>query len=397
MRTYMYVGGQRLVPINGGPDLTIPTGDTPPGAVVGLLVTSPTPTELQADWVAPTTGGAVTHYEVDVDGTPHDWDLLSPPSTIGDLTPSTEYEIGVRAVGPGGAGPTTNAFGMTRAVSPTTPFEEVWDDMIASHSLITVRNTFAQYTGFQAAGYALADLVPGPIESQYDGQVFEGIRASRVRIKHNDVTVRGCLIEGGGTYGADYAPSGAAITGTIIEYTTFDGLGQDKAAIYLNAGGTNPQAIVRFCDIYGWTSGNLIRRGMSMEYTWIHDLGDSSVDGPHVTSGSIRGPNSRIYRCLGEDGGSAVFTVYFDFQPMFNDAIQESIMNGSGTNAPSYLITLKDDPNGVWDEGATGIKIINNYYGRDFQFGEIQGAPVPWGSDGNELSGNVDLITGDPI
>lgn len=66
------------------------------------LAADPTTTSLEFSWSAPTGGGAITSYQVRIDGgSPV---TATSPHLFDTLTPGTSYTLEVRAVGPGGNG-----------------------------------------------------------------------------------------------------------------------------------------------------------------------------------------------------------------------------------------------------------------------------------------------------
>jgi len=300
----------------------------------------------------------------------------------------------------------TFAFG-----DPPTPPDEPddptdWQAAVNSRDYDTLRSWYDAHTGYEALGYTEGDLVPGAIVSQYDGQVFEGISASVIRIAHDNVTVRGCLIQGGGTYGYYNNPSfNSTYAGTVIEYCTLIGGDPaiDKAAVLCSSDPSAGIAVTfRYCEITGWSSGFLGNGGCAAEYCWVYDFYPSSTGGAHVSSAVARGSHVRYYRNYLTEGGSPICSIYFDLHPVDNVTIQENILSGrqnlSGNN-PSYCLFGKA---GDYEAGATNVTVGNNYLGNtvgvDFQFGQVAGfGDVAWGTGGNSHSDNIDFLTGETI
>src|SRR5699024_8485088 len=209
---------------------------------ISLTLTAVSSTELRASWLAPqdpNAGGSIHHYEVDFDGVDYNYSLTSTSITFTDLEPDTPHTVTVRAVNSIYlTSPSSTATARTQVAPPTSTFPDIWDDMIASRSWERVQEEFDRHTGYEAAGYSYSQLTPGSLTSTHDGQVFEGIRGSNMRVRHNNVTYRGCLVEGGGTYGFDTSPAyGSTYTGTVVEYCTFTGGTPpvDKAAVLMSA------------------------------------------------------------------------------------------------------------------------------------------------------------------
>lgn len=281
-----------------------------------------------------------------------------------------------------------------------------WAVAVASGDYDTVQGWYVSNTGYTAAGYAYEDLTDlgGSISSTYDGQVFEGLRGSRIQIQHDNVTVRGCLIVGGGTYGFNFNPSfGSSYTGTLVEYCTFfNDPAVDKAAILVGNRGAPVDATFRYCDVTGWSSGVLSQGATNVEYCYFHDFYNSSVEGAHVSSINAIGDTIRFHRNYAIEGGSNLASIYFDVRACHNIEITDNVLSArqcvSG-NLPSYLLQGKT---GAYDDTATGIVIGGNYLGdtigTDFQYGQVSGfSAVPWGSNGNVRYADIDFLTGADI
>jgi hypothetical protein len=300
-------------------------------------------------------------------------------------------------------------------ISPTTnppigpnpdPGVNGWQAAVDSRNYTTMQNWYIANTGYEALGYNVEDLVSGSMVSSYNGQVIEGVRGSVIRIAHSNVTVRGCLIEGGGTYGFYNNPTfGSTYTGTVVEYCTFVGGDPpiDKSAVLASSAvSTGIAATFRNCEVTGWSSGFSAYGGVAVEYCYVHDFFPSSVEGAHVSSMVARGSNVRFYRNYATEGGSPICSIYFDLNPVNNVTIQQNIlsarMSQSG-NTPSYLLFGKQ---GQYESPATNIVVGGNYLGNtagvDFQFGQTAGmGNVQWGSNGNVRTSNIDFLTGAAI
>lgn len=272
-----------------------------------------------------------------------------------------------------------------------------WQAAVDSRSFSQVEAWYSANTGYRALGYSYADLIPGSLSSSFDGQVIEGVRGGPIRIAHNNVTIRGCLVETWGTYGAYFNPTfGAQLTGNVVEYTNLEGPGGNpdqpiRGALFV-AG--NADAItMRYCDFLGWTSGAASDRGMTAEYCWIHDLASPEGSDAHRTSLRTSGRDVTFRRNYCTDGGSSCISVYADKNPVHNVLLEENILNGSSPNAsPSYLIATK-----VGDFGptATNVRYVGNMFGPEFQFGILSAGNIAWGSNGNVRSENEMFLTGE--
>ena len=98
-------------------------GATPPGPPTSF-VASAVSTTVTLSWLAPTTGGAVTGYELGVGFTPGASDLIIPLSTspvaFAGVAPGTYY-LRLKSVGPGGQSPPTPEVPLTVSSACTPP------------------------------------------------------------------------------------------------------------------------------------------------------------------------------------------------------------------------------------------------------------------------------------
>lgn len=297
--------------------------------------------------------------------------------------------------------------GFTRRLSMATHSSAIppvqvgsWEDAVASRDFTQIDAWYAANTGHEAIGYADSDLIDvgGAITSTANGQVIEGRKGTILRIAHNNVTVRGCRITGPGLYGAYYNPTfGSAYTNTLVEYCTFGSVGGDvtNAVLFLSGeGSVTTNLTLRNNNCYGFSQGIRTEGNVLAEYNWMHDF--VHPPGEHANSyRHVGSTNGLIRRNYATDGSSGCMSIYFDKEPTANIQYSENILNGSSPLAsPSYLINLKD---GDYSAAATNIKLINNYFGNQYQYGIFAGTPdLPWGSNGNEFSGNQLFLTGAP-
>lgn len=282
---------------------------------------------------------------------------------------------------------------------PPASWQQAIDDSVVAQNYNAIESWYAANTSFEAAGFAEQDLVSGSLESQFDGQLIEGIRGGPIRIAHNNVTIRGCLVEDWGLYGAYFNPTfGANLTGNVVEYCRIVGPGgdpidQERGCVF--AAGVPNSIIVRNCDVYGWTSGMSSMRRVTAEYCWVHDLASGNASGAHRTSLMTDASNVTFRRNYCTDGGSSCISVYADKNPMFNVLLEENILNGSSPNAsPSYLINTKSGEHGL---NAYNVKYLGNMFGAQYQYGILTGGNIPWGSSDNEKTGNKMLMTGELV
>lgn len=287
--------------------------------------------------------------------------------------------------------------------------DEDWESTVATRDMVEIASWYESHTGFTALGLLEQDLVdagPNLVQSSYDGQVFEGLILRGLRISHNNVTVRGCLLlDPVSTYGIYYNPTtGATITGTEIAYNTCRSTnGFERQFAYLNPAET----VERSAWIHHNDIGNMFRSGIRVsnnvltEYNYIHDLW--VFEGSHNNCIRHQGSNGVSYRNLLTDGTSACMSFYFDHVPTVNTCrYEQNILGGaiempggrviSSGAAPAYHIQMTGD-----GTQAVGVEIIGNYFYPGAAYGYATGAGVRFGEYGNAQSGNQVLATGEII
>lgn len=265
----------------------------------------------------------------------------------------------------------------------------------AAGSWAPITDWYAANTGHEALGYAEGDLTSGSLDSDYDGQIFEGITASRIRVGHNNVTIRGCRVVDGATYGVYLNPTfGADVTGLLIEHCTFvreavDPANNGSNIAYLHpALGGSPGAgfdvTVRYCNAYNWSGGIKAFNRVLLEYNYIHDM--QHPEGVHMNCARPMGQGARLYRNCGTDGRSGTFSIYFDKEVTSDITVEENICAGVSPQAsPSYHHAIKS---GTYGPTATNIVITGSMFGPG-QYGPGSGGDVvPWGTNGNSRTGN---------
>jgi len=292
------------------------------------------------------------------------------------------------------------------SAQPPAIIDASWESMMATLAMdgssqpadyAIVEAWYQSNTGHEAAGYNQGDLTPGSLESSYDEQVFEGIIGSHMRVAHDNVTYRGCRVEGGATYGWYTNPTfSSTVTGTLVDSCTFAGGSPpvDKASMLSSnvSGGYGVTFIG--CDLSGWSSGVLAQGGAEFKYNWTRDFYGSSVEGAHVSSANAIGEHIRFYRNYLTEGGSNLASIYCDKRTVGDIQITENILNGSGNNNPSYLLFVKS---GSYASSAYDVVMGGNWLGDDYQFGRVSGTGViPFGSNGNVQTDNFLFSDGSP-
>lgn len=275
------------------------------------------------------------------------------------------------------------------------------DLAVAQQNWSPIINWYTYNTGHEALGYAVEDLTDagGMITTSYDGQIIEGIHGTSLRIAHSNVTIRGCRFDGGSTYGAYYNPTmGSTYTNNVVEYCTFAAVGNQEtnAMLFQSAEGSPTRNLtLRYNNCGFFLAGIRTQGNVLVEYNWIHDF-YHPVGGHANSYRHVGNTNCVARRNYGTDGSSGTMSIYFDKEPTANIEYSENIMSGQSTPAgeggPSYLVNMKS---GDYQAAATGIKILNNMWGPDYQYGIMAGGQdITWGSNGNEKSGNYDLMSG---
>lgn len=139
-----------------------------------------------------------------------------------------------------------------------------------------------------------------------DGRwIVEGYRCTNVRFMVSNVTVRDLDVVGAGWRGLEGRDGE---TGIVVEHFRLDGNGTSNIAIYFPQAREPDEIVLRFGDTSGYRAGYYIFGGVTVEYSWAHDLYFS--DGSHNTGSSIRARNGRLWRCLITDGNSAAVNLY---------------------------------------------------------------------------------------
>lgn len=280
-------------------------------------------------------------------------------------------------------------------------WQESIDLAVQQQDWTPIISWYTTNTGHEALGYSDGDLIDvgGAIMTTANGQVIEGRKGTALRIAHSDVTVRGCRITGGGTYGAYYNPTfGSSYTNNLVEYCTFDDPnGSDtNAVLFLSGEGSLARNLtLRYNNCTGFSQGIRTQGNVLSEYNWMHDF-SHPVGGHSNSYRHLGNTNCVARRNYGTDGSSGCMSIYFDKEPTANIEYSENIMSGQSTpegqGGPSYFINLKS---GDYQAAATGIKLINNMWGPGYQYGILAGGgDIAWGSNGNECSGNYDLMSG---
>jgi hypothetical protein len=324
---------------------------------------------------------------------PEDGTITPPATKVTDATAS---------------GGSTVRFGTASTPPPSTgSWQEAINLSVAQQTTVAIRTWYESNTGHTALGWVEGTpgpgqrkLVAGSLTSTHHGQVIEGVVGGVIRVSHNNVTIRGCRVVGGGVYGAYLNPTfSAPVTGLRIEYCTiyYGQVAPDlnaKVPMFISpvyTANTDPDVVISHCDTYDWSGGIRTDNKVRTEYCYVHDW--QHPPGVHSSSIWPQHNGGHVYRNYCTEGRSGVISVYFDKEPTHNMRIEENVMSGESPGAsPSYLMNFKP---GTYSSTATDIKVLNNYWHTGYQYGILAGAQgVPWGSNGNERTGNRWLMTG---
>lgn len=212
-------------------------------------------------------------------------------------------------------------------------------------------------TGFLTPRHQLTSYNGLVIEN--DGTVLEGCFVQgTIQVKADNVTIRDCLIETTGFYGIQ---TNFGATGLLIEDVEIRNM--RSAGIFGN------NFTVRRANIHD-AGGDAIKPGNNViiKDSWLHRLGyleDSHSDGVQMVSGSnviIRGNNIDMPHDLAGFTNSQCMIIQTNNGPIDNILIESNWLNGGG-----YCVQINDKGNG---HGApTNVRILNNRFGRDYQFG----------------------------
>lgn len=132
-------------------------------------------------------------------------------------------------------------------------------------------------------------------------------------------------------------------------------------------------------------------RNVVIENSWFHRLGslpDAHADGVQMVSGGnviIRANNFDMPYFLSDFRNSQCMIIQTNNGPIDNVLIEKNWLNGGG-----YCVQINDKGNGYG--GPTNVRIIDNQFGRDCQFGILR-----FRNTSVELSGNTYEDTGEPI
>ena len=281
-----------------------------------------------------------------------------------------------------------------------------WQAAVDSRDWGQVRAWYQAYTGHEGLNPTDPTDLPVPLEDMTyvgsldttaDGQVLEGFNCGRIRVLHNNVTIRRCYVRGEGTYA--FEDGRTTSTGTTVEFCTFKPPGGpiDRAAIYCQNPVDGFRHTIRNCEINGFSSGVLNHGGGNIEYCWTTNFFIGSTAGAHISSLNARGMYVRHFRNFLTEGRSAPLGIYPDQRPVHHVEIRENLVNTEfGNNsAPEYYMQVK---NSTYTPTCTDMYIGGNLFGRAFQNNSNPPRPntgiglIPWGVDNNVRESDFDFL-----
>lgn len=213
----------------------------------------------------------------------------------------------------------------------------------------------------------------GPTTITVDGTVIESVTIdATITIEADNVTIRNFVINTEGFYGVKCINGN---TGLVLE----DGaITRIRSAGVYGGGFTARRLDIHDCgsDAYKPTTDARI------EYCWMHDLGyivDSHSDGVQMVAGGnvviYRNYFDMPYQTSGYTNSQCII-LQTNNGTLDNVTIEENLINGGG-----YSVQVRDKGTGYGPP--TTIRIVNNLFGRDYQFGPAvtEGSP--------EIAGNL--------
>lgn len=381
---------------------TVPTAPT-------AVVATPGVTQVTVTWGAPTSdgGNALTTYVVERSTSPTSGFVIvgtqpmeAPKQFVSTpLTSGTTYYFRVLAQNGVGTSPASAIVSAVPTAGGVVPSD--WATAVATGDISIITGWYDTYTGHLSEGFDPANLwgpgqsqaviinntwltnntAPGKVVFSAGRWTITGLHCLGVDIHVNNVTLSHCWMDRDPTvsaWGVDASPSsngGTPALGTIIDHCTLQGnfgTGADTDfgdAIQFYSPLTHPvdSFIIRYTDISGYRAGLYTVFGMSCDYNWVHDL--YMYGASHNTAGSIRGENTRIYRCLMTDGNSSAVSLYADTTPYREFSVNENILatpNADFTvifpmRGPNYWNLLYD--NSILGTGHVDDALMPSTYG----------------------------------
>ena len=234
----------------------------------------------------------------------------------------------------------------------TWPWEEAWQ----SEDFEEITAWYEAHTGVEDD--ASLETIEGQVHSQEAGETIENIEIvwssegndPALRIEHDDVTVRNCLIHADGPANGIHVASG--VTGVTIEHCTVDGQQAEYGTDRDDANWGNVGIVVQGvadvirCRVEGVRSGIRITPGSTAIENHVPDL-HRSAPGVSSSSMSRRGSTmegtSELSRNLVVAGSSGGITQYAANAPVQDSTVTDNLMVGVGDGFGIYGGRTHDD------------------------------------------------------
>lgn len=293
------------------------------------------------------------------------------------------------------------------APQPPSPAPASWQAAVAAQDITQAVLWYEAHTGYGGINpdnptdlpLTAAELTGdgSGIDTEYDGQVIEGKVAARIRIRHNNVTVRRCHILSNVStlYSIQWHPMySATFTGATVEFCTIESPTDGHAAPAMMRGQLTEQLAMTFRhnNIVNTTTGGRFEHHILSEYNYFHDF--QHPDGGHASGTRFMGDRGTARRNLITDASSSLLGMYLDQGGMNHVTYEENILGGTIHMPDGRVISPGSSPSYAHSIGMgdlvlepKGLRLLNNLYYGGYQYGLIAGN-VPWGVDGNVRRGN---------
>lgn len=242
-------------------------------------------------------------------------------------------------------------------------------------------------------GNHVEDLTPsGSITASTPGQVIENLYITgQLLIRAAGVVVRNCTIESDAYYPVDVDSSGASVD--MSDCTIFGTQSICAAAILCGAGeGTFTRVDVSACQ-----DGVKLGNNSTLQHSWVHDTLVSEE--AHADGVQSSGPTNQqiLYNRIEvpmPNGNSAILLGGGETRP----AAHNVLVQGNYLDGGNYIFYGPADVDGnVTDPPSSHVYVLDNVFGRNFQYGPCSQWEDGDEEDPNVWSGNVYADDGSPV